>query len=145
MLINLKNITNSNTVEHVRLTLTERLPEKIHSPCEVDCAYQITARDGYYLLDLTVKGDLVINCQRCLKEFHALCDSNVMIALCETDEQANELMESYECVVLSNRYQFDLLETVTDELYLCTPDYHADFNDCDPQTERYLNEQKHEI
>jgi len=138
MLINLKTSPARTKTEHVSLTLTERLPSRIAAPAILDCSFSIEPRDRYYLFTLEVKGEICLTCQRCMQEFNEFYLNKTILAISNSDEQGEKLMESYEFIVATNN-QIDLDELVTDELILYTPEFHADINDCDHEIDQFFS------
>lgn len=110
--------------------ITDRLPNFISSPCNLQYSFQISRHSDYYVIELIVDGDIVIICQRCLADFKYTYHNESKIAVCLKDEVAERLMTKYECIVVRN-YEVDLDEIITDELHLFCPDKHSDFLDCD--------------
>lgn len=137
MTINLKTIAANGQTQQVQVTITERLPANIEGPCVVDCKYQVRREDNYYLLTLETSTQLIIICQRCLNQFPSLYANNSTLAICETDEQAAKLMNQYECLTSSSG-QVDLIEILTDELYLYSPVNHPDLKDCDTDVSGFI-------
>ncbi|TAL64053.1 MAG: metal-binding protein [Legionella sp.] len=121
------------------LSITERLPSYIATPCHVKVTYQVEAKDKFYLIRMNVCGDLTISCQRCLDEFVFPYENQTEIAACRTDERAEQLLEMYECVV-APMDQVDLTDLVVDELHLYAPLFHAQASDCADEITQIFNE-----
>jgi uncharacterized protein len=138
MLINLKTNTINAESQKVVVEITERLPANIEGPCVVNCDYNIEKCADYFILTLAINSKLTITCQRCLNEFQHDYSNQTVLAVCHSDERAVELMSNYECVVAKNN-QVDLIELITDELYLYTPDNHQDISDCDKVVSEYIS------
>jgi uncharacterized protein len=119
------------------VTISDRLPPFIVAPCHLDVRYQIEAKDNFYLVDLHVKGPLIVTCQRCLQEFSLAYENSTTIAVARSDERAEQLLELYECIVSSN-WQIDLEDLVSDDLHLYVPQFHNDINDCDQDINQFL-------
>ncbi|KTD34201.1 metal-binding protein [Legionella moravica] len=116
--------------QHIQiLTLTDRLPAFISGPCQLTVTYSIEAKDDYYLIHMQTTGDLVVICQRCLCEFPSHYNNQTTLAVCRSDERAEQILEFYESIVSSN-WQVDLLELVVDELHLYAPQFHPEIEDC---------------
>lgn len=122
-----------------QVTLESRLPAHVISPCVLKVTYQVKAFDNYYLLKLETQGDLHLVCQRCLQAFDYAYINASQIAICQTDERANQLQEQYECIV-SPHYQVQLSELITDELHLYSPQFHSEMKDCGSDILRILSE-----
>ena len=120
-------------------TLNERLPAFLIAPCHLTVSYNVEAEDDFYLIYLTVTGNFTSVCQRCMQEFATSYDNHTIIAVCRSDERAEQLLEQYECIVSSN-WQVDLKELVVDELHLYAPQFHPDINDCDSEINQFLTE-----
>ena len=122
------------------VTVDERLPDFLLSPCLLNVTYHVEAKDDFYLIHLKVTGDLKILCQRCMQEFNLSYDNHTTIAVCRSDERAEQLLEHYECIVSSN-WQVDLQELIIDELHLYVPQFHPAINDCDSEINQFLTGQ----
>ncbi|KTD50739.1 YceD family protein [Legionella quateirensis] len=120
-----------------KLTVTERLPSFINGPCQLTVTYSIEAKDDYYLIHMQTAGELVIVCQRCLCEFSSQYANQTTIAVCRSEERAEQILELYECIVSSN-WQVDLVELVIDELHLYAPQFHAEIEDCGSEINEIL-------
>lgn len=112
------------------LQLSERLPLHVQSPCALTCIVQVTRVAPHYLLKLHVTGALVITCQRCLSSFQQDYVSQVTLAVCDSEDMAEQLKGDHECV-LSHQDLVNLQDIVTDELYLSSPEKHLTPADCD--------------
>ena len=119
------------------LTIDDRLPSFLRAPCHLSVTYSIEANDDFYLLHLRVLGELNSICQRCLQEFHFSYDNPTNIAVCRSDERAEQLLEQYECVVSTN-FQVDLEELIIDELHLYAPQVHPLVKDCDSEINKFI-------
>ncbi len=118
--------------------LMERLPSFITAPCQLTVNYHVQADDDYYLIHLETSGELTIHCQRCMQELPMQYNNQTTIAVCRSDERAEQLLEFYECVVSTN-WQVDLVELITDELYLYAPQFHPEIEDCDSEINQILS------
>jgi uncharacterized protein len=119
------------------VTLNERLPNFLTSPCSLEVIYQVEAKDDYYLIHLCVKGHLHLQCQRCLDEFNFLYNNETEIAVCRNDERAEQVLEHYECIVSAN-LQVRLEDVLIDELHLYTPQVHPKISDCRGEINQFL-------
>ena len=119
------------------VTLSERLPDFITSPCNLQVSYHVEEKDGIYLIHLHVMGMLSLQCQRCLDEFNYHYDNNTVIAVCRDDARAEQLLEHYECIVAPD-LQVSLDDLVIDELHLYAPQFHPDVNDCKSEINQFL-------
>lgn len=138
MLINLKTIAAQRSLKTIQVELSARLPDNIEHACVLDCEFQIQSYDNYYLLELATKGDIVITCQRCMHEFTHHYSNQTTLAICDSDELAEQLMNEYECISSING-EIDLNEVLTDELYLFVPDKHLDFDECNKEVQQFIN------
>lgn len=109
--------------ETVILSLHERLPNHLISPCQVTCVFQVESFSNYYALTMCVSGALMLTCQRCLEPFRQDYVHESTLALCKSDEVAIDLMSAYECIVIESD-EFNLIDIVTDELNLFLPEKH---------------------
>lgn len=144
MLVNLKATASEENAQTVNILIQKRLPNFLQGPIELTCKYQVKLYDTYYLLNLKISGRLIIICQRCLGTFEYHYENESLLAACESELQAERLMNDYE-VVTSNNNFIDLTEIVTDELYLYAPTIHANALDCDKDVEKFLNKIKFRI
>ena len=120
-----------------QITINERLPSFIASPCQLNVHYDVKAEEGFYLINLEVNGELVVLCQRCLQEFNLTYNNQTKIAVARNDERAEQLLEHYECIVSTN-YQVELEALVIDELHLYVPQFHEETKDCDEEVNQFL-------
>ena len=137
MLINLKTRVQSDRAANVQVTIQERIPANIMGPCVLDCDYTVERPDNYYLLKLYTRAQITIICQRCLHPFAWDYTNQTSLAVCESEEQASRMMGDYECLVTRSN-QVDLVDLLTDELYLYSPEYHPHPGDCDKETSGFL-------
>lgn len=121
------------------ITLKDRLPSFLSGPCQLKVTYKVEAKDDFYLIHLHVLGELKINCQRCTQEFNYLYDNSTLIAVCRSDERAEQLLDQYECIVSSNGHVL-LSDLITDELHLYAPQFHFETKDCDHGIMQILDE-----
>lgn len=127
-----------------KITIRERLPGFITEPCHLEVSYQVQAEDNFYLIQLHVKGDLSLQCQRCLEQFNYSYDNQTVVAVCRDDERAEQLLEYYECIV-STSLQVDLSELIIDELHLYAPQFHPEISDCSSEINQFLSEKMNHI
>lgn len=138
MLIDLKASAQSHHTHTASFEINERLPSFLEGPCVVACQYVIEKRQDFYLISLQTAADLSLICQRCLQTFKHAYTNNTELAVFESEELAEKHMSEYECFVAKTR-QIDLVELVTDELYLYCPTMHVDTQVCDDEVGRYLS------
>lgn len=136
MRINLKTAAGQDP-QHTTLTLSGRLPVHVLPPCTLDCTWHVSAAAGYYLIDLRITGNLVIACQRCLHEFTQEYTNKTILAACLTEAIAEKEMQDYECIVTPD-HEVDLAELVIDDLFLYSPENHADKKNCDREIDQYI-------
>ncbi|CZH41933.1 TPA: metal-binding protein [Legionella pneumophila subsp. pneumophila] len=121
--------------------LNERLPSFVSPGCHLHASYHIEAKDDFYLIHLRVQGNLNSICQRCMENFTVCYNSSTVIAVCRSDERAEQLLSQYECLVSSN-WQVDLNELIIDELHLYAPQVHPDINECANEINEILTGKK---
>ena len=131
MKICLKTHAKQEASQTVLVRIDDRKPAFVSSACELTCVFQVEACSNYYLLTMDVSGMLNITCQRCLGNFQHDYENRTQLAICADEDVAETLMASYECIVV-NDSQIDLIDVVTDELFLFVPEKHPDFTGCDP-------------
>ena len=137
MLVNLKSSAVKAETQSFVLELSERLPAHLIAPCVVNGQFRLKTVDSYYVMELNINAILTISCQRCLNEFSYHYNNYTELAICNSDEDAEQLMERYECIVAVNN-QIDLLELVTDELHLYAPEFHPELKDCNDELSRFM-------
>ena len=130
MEICLKTYAKRERSEHVVIRIEDRLPVFVHSPGELTCDFHVEGQRNYYLILLEVQGTLELTCQRCLGDFQHSYHNKSEIAVCRSDDVAEQLMASYDCMV-SEADDVDLVEIITDELHLYCPEKHSDTMMCD--------------
>jgi uncharacterized protein len=126
MIISLPKFKVENNIV---IELTTRLPAFVNAPVILTCELNVDDNKGFYLLNMRVCGLIQITCQRCLEDFSYDYENNAQIAVCGTDERALELMADYECMV-SNDFQVDLNDVLTDDMHLYCPERHLNELDC---------------
>jgi uncharacterized protein len=119
------------------VTLTERVPHFIATPCELNVNYHVETREDFYLINLEVRGELTLLCQRCMDDFNYSYENNTIIAVCRDDARAEQLLERYECIVASN-LQVSLEDLIIDELHLYAPQFHPEIEDCGNEINQFL-------
>lgn len=137
MFINLKTCALNRSSGPVTLTLNDRLPTHIEAPCTLNCDFQLEAVDDYHLLHLAVTGDITIICQRCLQPFASSYSNQSSMALCRDDAQAERLLPQYESVVIENN-QVNLIDLLSDEMFLYSPQMHENTEGCDDSINQYI-------
>ncbi|WP_298624320.1 YceD family protein [uncultured Legionella sp.] len=119
--------------QHIQnIIINERVPSFITGPCQLTVTYRVEAEDDFYLIHLHTAGKLNLICQRCLQEFAHPYENNTVIAVCRSDERAEQVLESYETIVSSN-WQVNLTDLIIDELHLYAPQFHPEIKDCDDE------------
>lgn len=141
MLINLKTHATNTKPGNIHANINDRIPANIKGPCSLNCNFSVSAMNDYFLLNLDVQAELIIICQRCVSEFPYHYENKTTLAICHSDARAEELANDYECIV-SQHGEVDLIELLTDELHLYTPEFHSDFNDCDREIGRFIGSNK---
>lgn len=121
-----------------RVTIDTRLPQFISGPCQLTVTYEVTAEDDYFLLRMNVSGPIQCICQRCMQEYSYDYDNTTLLALCLTEERAEQLLDQYESIVVPQN-QVKLSELVTDELHLYAPEFHPDEEDCKGEVMQILS------
>ncbi|KTD82310.1 YceD family protein [Legionella waltersii] len=135
-MIHLQELSKHGQQEQV-FDLDQRLPIFVKPVCQLKALFHIESKDDYYLIHLQVKGDYTGICQRCLQEFPVCYDNATIIAVCRSDERAEQLLSLYECIVSSN-WHVDLKELIIDELHLYAPQMHSNVQDCDEVVNKML-------
>lgn len=139
MKIILKKQASVSQPSHFTICIEDRLPEHIKSPCKLTCELQINEQNDFYLLDLNIQGNLNIICQRCLQSFCYDYQHSTQLAVCNTEDVAERLMEEYECIV--EDYQIDLKDILTDDLHLYSVQKHLQLQDCDIEIRNLIGAQ----
>lgn len=121
------------------VTIDSRLPQSIAGSCQLHVTYSLTTEDDYFLLRMHVVGTLQCVCQRCLQEYSYDYDNITVLAICRSEDRAEELLDQYETIVVSHN-QVKLSELITDELHLYVPEFHPDLQDCCGEVMQILSE-----
>ena len=116
--------------------LQERLPARVEGPCDITCTFHVAAASDHYLLNFEASGDVHIICQRCLGTFLHAYHNKTTLAICPNDEIAEQLMDSYECIV--GRGEIDLDDVLADDLHLFLPEKHLDYAQCDAEISQLI-------
>ena len=77
----------------------------------------------------TIKADLVLECQTCLKDVLYFIDTTVNLGVVSTLEQADRLAEEFEPLWMEAE-TVSLRELVEDEILLALPDFPRHTHDC---------------
>jgi len=72
---------------------------------------------------------LHITCQRCLSTVHYPYQQTTELALCFNEERANQLMSTYDSIVVEND-ELNLDDLLTDELHLFAPEIPHELSVC---------------
>lgn len=129
MNICLKTYVKQATPTQTTITVHERLPTWIESPCIIECTFQVTPGRGYYLLNLTMDATLHITCQRCLSTVDYHHHHHTELALCFKEEKADQLMALYDCMVI-DQDELKLEDILADELHLFAPEIPHELDVC---------------
>ncbi|WP_131781676.1 YceD family protein [Legionella gresilensis] len=140
MLIDLKTQAKQLENQTVGVYVTKRLPNRIPTPCSLICTYEVKPIENYFLLSMEVSGPVEIECQRCLNNFLYDYKNTTTLAVCNSEACAEKLMDKYECIV-ANNFFIDLVELVTDELHLCSPENHLNIDECDKEVSKFIKYQ----
>lgn len=138
MLIDLKECAKNGQKETLQLSLSTRMPHRVVVPCSLHCIYSVKAMSSYFLISLEVCGDITIECQRCLKEFLYNYSNKTTLAICNSEAQAQKLMDNYECIV-TKVLLVNLVELITDELHLYSPEHHLAITECDEEVSKFIH------
>jgi len=76
--------------------------------------------EGVHFLSGRIRARLELRCQRCLGELDLEVDTRVRLGIVRSLEEANDLPERYEPVIVEDT-RFSLLELIEDELLLALP------------------------
>jgi len=135
-MLHLPDIAKQNPL-HKKIIINERLPSFVKAPCQVSVSYSAAAKDDFYTINLEVEAVLDIICQRCMGEFILPYKNSTVIAVCRTDERAEQLLEHYECIVAAN-WTVSLDDLIIDELHLYVSQFHPEVGDCDSGINDFL-------
>lgn len=119
------------------LVIKDRLPPFLEGECNLSVSYHAVATDDFYVLNLDVSGPLTVTCQRCLDPFSIDYKNVTAVAVCRTEERAEQLLEEYECIVSSN-WKISIEDIVCDELHLYVPEFHQEIIHCDTKLNQFL-------
>jgi uncharacterized protein len=139
-MICIKTQAKESRVTRAEMVLKERLPTHIAPDCCVSYCLETKQQGAYYLLDLTLKANLTVTCQRCLSDFPYEYHHQSQLAICDDDAVAERLMSEFDCIV-APQYQLDLQTLLVDELHLHAPERHLESSHCDPGVLDFMNYQ----
>lgn len=137
MLIHLKEVAKKAQPLSLSLKLNQRLPLSLGPACELVCDFLLQEMKDYSLLFLEVKGELSIECERCLQNFPYSYHNHTTLALCSSEAMAESLLKDYETIMIEEG-QIDLEAILIDELYLYAPSRHLHPEDCDGAIEQFM-------
>lgn len=99
------------------------------SPLLADCDDVVTYHlsfgkddDGYYVIDNSVQAVLRLQCQRCLSVFDHDIDVNVRISPVLGIQEAEQIPDHYEPLLLTDGDPLPMVDLIEDELILSVPD-----------------------
>ena len=127
MKYNYLDLAKQTEPRQLELILTDRLPAALHSPVKIQTQFQVKAYGDYYLLSIKTSAALELTCQRCLDDITINYQNDLTLAICDSEDQAEQATQAFESIVSGNQF-IDLVEILTDELHLYAPDRHID--DC---------------
>ncbi len=130
MKISLKTYAKKQGTQTMLVTLSERLPAHVHAPCVVRCTFHVAASQNDYLLHRQSTAQCQLTCQRCLTDFEYTYQQASVLAICATEERADQYMTSYDSMVVTDDWM-DLTEILTDDLHLHVPSMHVCLDECD--------------
>ena len=120
-----ENVKNGPFVTEI----TERLPFNVSKVADVVFFYTVKKFKDFYLLVLDVSADVTIECQRCLHDFSHHYITNNSIAVCRSEDIAEQIMSEHEPLVSSTN-EVDVTEIITDDLHLFCPERHGNVENC---------------
>ena len=123
MITKLSRIPYYPHINTASITINERLPSHLEAPILLECKYAKITEHNIPILVLSLSGKIGIHCQRCAQPFNYDYENELRIALCSTDEIASRLMDTME-VVVTDLDSINLVDIITDELYLYVPEKH---------------------
>lgn len=129
MKIVLKSLAREASATHWTVTLTDRLPGFVETPLELSGTLSVSAKDGYYLLNVRGEGIVSITCQRCMEVTARNWPFDICLAVVTNDDAAERLMEQFE-VIVAESGELNLQDILTDELHLSAPRFHENEADC---------------
>lgn len=141
MIIYLQELAKKNE-QKFSISLQERLPNYVSTPCELTVCASAKEEKDYFLLSLKTMGTLKIQCQRCMDWFNFDYNNQTQLAVCYDEQRAETLLEHFESLVATNM-QVTLEDVVIDELYLYLLPYHNQETDCNEQINHFLRSESH--
>jgi uncharacterized protein len=106
-------------IELLRLTRALALLEPPYGELEVELRLG-RDEDGTHFLAGSIRGNLVLRCQRCLEAMDFPLDVDFRLGLVHGQEQMRRLSDRYEPLIVSDE-PVSLAEIVTDEVLLALP------------------------
>lgn len=87
--------------------------------------------DGTYCLSGSIRGNIVLQCQRCLEEMNRALDIDFRLGLVRSQEQAERLARRYEPLLVTAE-PASIADIVSDEVLLTMPfaPVHEDTDEC---------------
>lgn len=110
--------------------IDERLPSHISHPFEIKCQYKVESKGEFYLLKLTEDAVLPVVCQRCSQDFSCEYHLETELAVCSDEKVAEKYQSLYDVIVVKD-YLIDLKDILIDNLYLFSPQFHENIENCD--------------
>jgi uncharacterized protein len=129
MKIDMRKKVNNFIKEDIQVILDERLPSYVLEPMEMTFSYEIEKEGPLYLLTIHEKANPKIQCQRCMEECTQLFEHTSKIAICGSDEIAQQYQSTHDLIVASD-FIIEINDILIDDLHLYLPNFHKKIDQC---------------
>ncbi|NBX84093.1 MAG: metal-binding protein [Gammaproteobacteria bacterium] len=129
MKIDMRKKVNNDKNHDIKVILEDRLPSFVIEPIEMTFSYEVEKEGPLNLLTIHEKAYPKIQCQRCMEECSQPFEHTSQIAICSSDEIAQQYQSSYDLIVASD-FILEINDILIDDLHLYLPNFHKKIDQC---------------
>ncbi len=139
MIVCLKTASKRAEPESMLLNIQERLPVNMLKPSTLACEYHIEQIQDYWTLQLKIRGNLTLSCQRCVDEFEHAFEHKNVLTIVKREEDAEKMSQDHE-IIVADHQTINIVDVITDELHLFVPEHHLQYDDCNRDLSKFLSQ-----
>jgi uncharacterized protein len=129
MKIDMRKKVNTSKNEAIKVVLDDRLPSYVIDSIEMTFSYEVEKEGPLYILTIHEKACPKIQCQRCMEECSQPFEHTSQIAICGSDEIAQQYQSAYDLIVASD-FIIEINDILIDDLHLYLPNFHKKIDQC---------------
>ena len=129
MKIDIRKKANSPKSEDINIILEDRLPHYVLEPIEMMFSYEVEKEGPLYLLTIYENAHPKIQCQRCMEECSQPFEHTSKIAICGSDEIAQQYQSAYDLIVAPD-FIIEINDILIDDLHLYLSNFHKKIDQC---------------